>query len=270
MNEKDKQIKQVYQEFEKSSGDSISRYPTNTDRIFVTKENFKKCEEKYKKLLRQYFILVLFKRSVRDTESFLNDFELINSYLEKFKKIFNDTKKVKQILTIDMPEASIVNAYYKVSDLSDIIDQLTLELKSFENHYYPKLKMTSYNMIKDKTKEEVEKMANVVNDYINTFATLDEAYDFVMYNSGTLITDCVSELCNEINKLDEGSIDVSYFIGEDVVVYISYTDWINLYSRLQYVFDRIDKKILKIETLAQKLSELEIRYLVVLIYNEKK
>lgn len=267
MKEKDREI---YQEFGKYNGDSIAKYSTNTDRIFAIKENFKKCEENYKGLLRHYYILKLYEKTVYESEAFTNDFNLIKGYLDNFKKYFNDTKKVKQTITIDMPSNSIINAYYKVSDLGDIIDQLSAELRSFENHYYPKFKMSSYNIVKNKNKDEIEKLANEVNKFIDSFTSLEEAYDFVMYNSGEVITDTINELCSEINKKEKGSIDATYFIKEDMVVYIGYPDWVNLYSRLQYVFDRVDKNVLKVEKLDKMLKELEVRYVVVLIYNEKK
>lgn len=265
--------KESYKEFTKYQNDSITNYKSNDDRIQKIRANFKLCEEKYKELLRKFYILKLFEKATDMSDSFFDDFKMIDKYLKTAKTYLDSVKKLKELTTIDMPSSSIVDCYYKVCDMIDILDQIKEELGVFENHYYPKFKMTSYNITKTKTKEELERLAKEVNSYIETYNTLEDAYDYVCYNSGEVILDAIEVLVNELKKHQDKlkiRVEKKYFLESDAIIFMDYIGWVNLFSKLQYVFERVDRSLYKDEKVDELLKELQNRYLVVLIFNEKR
>ena len=265
--------KESYKEFTKYQNDSITNYKSNDDRIQKIRANFKLCEEKYKELLRKFYILKLFEKATDMSDSFFDDFKMIDKYLKTSKTYLDSVKKLKELTTIDMPSSSIVDCYYKVCDMIDILDQIKEELGVFESHYYPKFKMTSYNITKTKTKEELERLAKEVNSYIETYNTLEDAYDYVCYNSGEVILDAIEVLVNELKKHQDKlkiRVEKKYFLESDAIIFMDYIGWVNLFSKLQYVFERVDRSLYKDEKVDELLKELQNRYLVVLIFNEKR
>lgn len=265
--------KTIYKEFTKYQNDSITNYETIGERIQKTHQNFKLCQKKLEDLYRKYYILQLFEKTTNMEESFYEDFKMMDNYLLKTQSYFDDVKKINNQLTGDMPSSSIVDGYYKVCDLLDVLDEVKGELNRFEKHYYPEFKMTSYNTIKDKTKDEIKKLAKAVNEYIDGYNSLQDAYDFICYNSGDNVVETVGEFVNELKKKQDKlkiRIEKEIFLQSDVVMFMDYLDWVNLFSKFQYVFERVDRSMYKSEKVDNLLNELLIRYLVVLVYNEKR
>ena len=76
---------------------------------------------------------------------------------------------------------------------------------------------------------------------------------------------------NFINK-DKGKVNITkdYFKLSDAVINMEFLDWINLFNKLQYIFERFDSDVFSSENMVKLLHELEIRYFVILINNEKR
>lgn len=265
--------KTVYKEFTNYQNDSVTNYLTPSDRIAKTHQNFNLCKTKLDELFRMYYILQLFEKSTNMGDSFFDDFKMMETYLEKSKKYYDEVKKINDLLTVDTPSGEIVDGYYKVCDLLDVLEEVRGELEAFERHYYPEFKMTSYNTIKNKTKDEVKKLAKAVNEMIGEYNSLQDAYDYICYNSGEVVVDCVSEFVKALKKKQDKlkiRIEKEIFIQSDVVMFMDYLDWVNLFSKFQYVFERVDRSMYKSEEVDKLLNDLLIRYLVVLVYNEKR
>ncbi len=265
--------KESYREFIKYENDSVTNYKTSSERIQKINANFKLCEAKLKEIDRNISILSLFIKTTLETEEFYEDFNVVKGYVDRCKGYFKEALNRKPTVTVDSPSGSIVDMFYEVSDLLDALTEVSKEVKSFEAHYYPKMKMTTYNAIKNLSNSEIDKLTKDVNSYIETFDSLTDASDFISYNSGDLVVSTVAELISELKKnraLVKINLEKEYFLASDVILFMDLIDWINLFSRLQYVFERVDKALYKSEKLDGMLNDLLIRYLVVLINNEKR
>lgn len=258
----------LYNEFNNQKENSITNYKNTKELIEAISSFFHKAEEVYLEIERENAILNLFMKTTVSDESFFNDRSLMDTYLNRLKKYYKETKIISSC-AMDNPS----NAYFKVLDFLDIANEIKKEVKRFETHYYNKLKMTSFNALKGKSLEEIIRLSDDVNKFIEEYKSLEECNDFVTYNSGSLVSETVDEVIKAItvNK-DKGKVNITkdYFKLSDAVINMEFLDWINLFNKLQYIFERFDSDVFSSENMVKLLHELEIRYFVILINNEKR
>lgn len=235
--------------------------------------DFKTAEKRLDEILFKYYFLKLFSKASNKANDFNLKMLSIDKYVNQVKKYFLEIKKLKNqnskknILT----ENEIKTMYYKISDFLGIEKAIEDDLKKFENENYPKIKMVSYNMCKNKSYQELEKLSSEVNNAIASYKSLSDAYDYVCYNSGNLIFETIDALVKTIKedpKKSKVRIDNSYFFDNDIIMYLDYLGWIELFSKIQFVRERTDASIFNNESVKEKYHQLEVNYLIVLIYNE--
>lgn len=242
-------------------------------KIIKIDSDYKLAETRLSDILDKYYFLKLFSKSANKENDFNKKMLSIDKYVNQIKKYFLDIKKMKNSFAKKniLTENELKELYYKISDFLGIERAIENDLKKFENENYPRFKMLSYNVCKNKTYQELEKLSLEVNNFINGYKTLADAYDYVCYNSGNLIFEMINELVKAIQEEPKKSklkVDNRYFFDNDVIMYLDYLGWVELFSKLQYVKERTDPSIFKKDEVKEKYHASEINYLVVLIYNE--
>lgn len=242
-------------------------------KIIKIDADYRKAEAKLSEVLYKYYFLKLFSKSANKENDFNKKMLSIDKYINQIKKYFLDIKKMKNSYSKKniLTENEVKELYYKVFDFLGIEKSIEDDLKKFENENYPRFKMLSYNMCKDKSYQELEKLSLEVNSFINGYKNLTDAYDYVCYNSGNLIFEMIDSLVKAIKEEPKKSklrVENRYFFDNDVIMYLDYLGWVELFSKIQYVKERTDPSIFKKDDVKEKYYLLEKNYLVVLIYNE--
>lgn len=80
--------------------------------------------------------------------------------------------------------------------------------------------------------------------------------------------DSLVKAIKEEPKKSKLRVENRYFFDNDVIMYLDYLGWVELFSKIQYVKERTDPSIFKKDDVKEKYYLLEKNYLVVLIYNE--
>lgn len=231
-------------------------------------------EKKINELLHLYFFLKLFSKAALKDVEYNEKIIMLDKYVNQLKKQYealkknNNALKRKNIATDD----EVDELFYKVSDIFDYCSGLKKDLDEIKKKYYPNIKMVSYTLCNSKTYQELDMLNNEINEELSSYKSLQEAYDFISYNTGELITETIEALLNFIkNGLTKNyisNINMDYFIENEIIIYYDYEKWIKLMSKINYVLQKCDKSVYSDENFMIKYKELERKYLIILIYNE--
>ena len=63
-------------------------------------------------------------------------------------------------------------------------------------------------------------------------------------------------------------INKKFFFEDEIIMYLDYVGWIELFNKLQYLIQKCDASVFNDEVVSKNYQELEKNYLIVLIYNE--
>ena len=229
---------------------------------------FKKQNEKIEKLSKDLLILKLFKYSAKKNDNYNCDFINVDKYLNKLKfdyglidKFYNALYK-KDLLTID----EIDQLYAKVVYISDFIAGLNQDIIDLKKNYYHEFKIPSLMICQNKSSSDLIKLIDNVEKELKGFKSLTEANDYYIFNSGELIYDMIDELLLIKNK--GIVIERHYFLASDAVLKFEYSDWVDLLSRIKFVFSKIKGKVETSVKFKRLYEIIETRYMILSIYKE--
>ncbi|MDY0208947.1 MAG: hypothetical protein RBR48_02040 [Bacilli bacterium] len=250
---------------------SITSQDEKREQINIDLANF---EEKLTTMLHLYHFFNLFSVAVVDKETFTSAQKDIDKYVMQLVKKYealkkaNNSLKRKKLLTEEM----VHELYYEVGDLEKYYYDLMEDLTNYKKDYFPNLKMASYTFCNEKTYQELEEYTKYVTDEISKYSSLQDAYDYVCYHSGELITKTITNLLafmkRGLTKNYVSNFTIDYFLENEIIMYYDYSKWIGLFSKINYVIKKSDKAIFTDKNFISSYQELEHKYVIVLIYNE--
>jgi hypothetical protein len=246
---------------------------TKQDRIL---ECLLSYEKKSSSMFHKYYFFKLFSKAAMRDSKYNEQFIVIDKHINRIKKNYDELKKKTDYLKFvkDAGDLELEDIFTKINELFEFYRGLDADLNKFQKTYYQDLKMTSYSICNDKTYQEIEALNKSVNKMIEEYKNIQEAYDFIYYNSGELIVDTINSLVqcieNSGNKQYISMYKYDYFLESDYVVVLKFTEWIELFTKILYVLRMITSKVDSFDFLNFKshYQELEKRYLILLIYSE--
>lgn len=231
-------------------------------------------EEKLTAMLHLYHFLNLFSLAMEGKEKLSIIQKEIDKYVIQFEKRIealkkaNNSLKRKKILTEEM----VNELYYQVGDLETYYYDLLEDIEQYKKEYFQSLKMASYAFCNEKTYQELKEYHQYVTSEIDKYSSLQDAYDYVCYHSGELITNTITHLLTFMKKgLTKNYVSnftIDYFLENEIIMYYDYPKWISLFSKINYVIKKSDKAIFIDKNFISAYQELEKKYIIVLIYNE--
>ena len=231
-------------------------------------------EEKLTKMLHLYHFLNLFSFSTVEQEEFASIQKNIEKYIIRLEKKYESLKKANNSLKRKrlVTEEMINELYYEVGDLESYYEDLIEDINQYKKEYLPNLKMASYAFCNEKTSQELKDYRSYVVTEIDKYSSLQNAYDYICYHSGELITKTISHLIafmkKGLTKNYVSQFTMDYFLENEIIMYYDYPKWIALFSKINYVIKKSDKAIFADKNFIASYQELEYKYVVVLIYNE--
>lgn len=263
----------IYSERQNVEIVSLDGYFDEGSKMLKINKDYKKALEKLETILHKYYFLKLFSKSADKSKDFNIKMMSMDKYINQLKKYFLDIKKVKNAHSKKniVTDNDLKELFYKVNDFLDIEKDIEKDLYKFESENYPKIKMTSYNQCKDKSYQELEKISEEINGAISSYKSIQDAYDYICYNSGNLIIETVESIIKKIKENPDKSkmkFETSFFFEEEVIIFLDFLGWIDLFNKIHFVKQKCDPSIFEDDEVKENLSRLEKSYLVVLIYNE--
>lgn len=222
-------------------------------------------EKKLNNLFKDFLFLKLFHLSAKRSEKFIKDFNSFDHYINKFR---NDLFNIKRFFNnfrvqMDVTGNAIDEIYNDVNNLYDYLIGLTSDLNDLTNKYYHQFKVTSYTLVKDKTIDEYEDLINRVEIELSGFKNIEEANDYIIYNSGNEIISFIEEFLN-INSV---KLTYHYFLQTDAIIAFKHHEWIDLFVKFNYVINKL-KDVKFSKKFIDKYRNLETKYAIITIYSE--
>lgn len=240
----------------------------------------KKCKEldrNYDSLIYNYYICKFFSLAVFTRVDELHDIASLEKQLTNLRLAYEDiSAKLKKVNeNNDYSNDYLEELFIQSKSDNEICLGLLNRVNETRRVYFNSLKISSMAVLLNKTGEDLEKMDRRFMTLVNSFKSLEEASDYIYVNSGELITNLVNSLvrCSQTCMKEEhkNQFNLYYFLKSDVILCLQLNEWIELYNKVKHcvnVLRGVD--IANYIDFQGYLDEFEIRYLVLMINEEKK
>ncbi|MBO4667835.1 MAG: hypothetical protein J5666_06920, partial [Bacilli bacterium] len=142
------------------------------------------------------------------------------------------------------------------------------DIKNIKKKYFKEFKVSTIALVKDKSLEQIEDLIIRVDTELSKFKSLEEASDYITYNSGKLINDVVNGIV-KAKKNVKGEISYYFFLQTSAIISFELSEWIELFVRINYVREKMKDNIVFSNSLTELYRELETRYAIMIIASEK-
>ena len=202
------------------------------------------------------------------SEKFIKDFSTFDHYINKIR---NDLLNIKRYFNglrgqMDVTGHAIDEVYNEVNNFYDYIVGLYSDISDLRKIHYHEFKVTSHALVKDKTIDEYENLIYRVEEELSKYKNIEEAYDYIVYNSGNEIMELVEEFL-KINSKQTSRLTYHYFLQTDAVIAFKHHEWVDLFVKFNYVMNKL-KDVTYSKQFCTKFQNLETKYAIITIYSE--
>ena len=242
-----------------------------SDKVLRIASDLEILDKRLQELRKKSLMVKLFSSARCDYDNtFNNEFSAFESYLKKYTNDLMLVSKYFSAFRIKYDEKSntineIIEEVYRLFDFSS---GLSDDIENIKKKYFNEFKVTSHALIKDKSLDQIEDLIYRVETELASFKTLEEACDYITYNSGKLITSVVKGII-EAKKKIKGDLSYHFFLQTDEIIAFELPEWIELFVRINYVKEKIGDGIIFSRDLTNQYRELETKYAVMIIGSEK-
>lgn len=225
-------------------------------------------------ILQWYFIFKLFTPSVKKDDKYNSSKLTLDKDVNSLKRTYEEiNRRVRKMNTDDIfNDFDCEELFTSINNLYDFSRDIVKRINSFRADYFNSLKVSSLTITKEKNYEELEKLSNQVDEYVLKFGSVEKAKDYIVYNSGQLISEVIDlfVLClRDSDNAKLNKIGKHYFLESDFALALSLNDWISLFNKFRYVYKYIQEvNEIDLLRLNKKYKELEVRFMILLIANE--
>ena len=211
--------------------------------------------------------LKLFSHAAKKSNTFIEQLLNLDKFFERLKAEYEVlVEKCKELQKSETQDKeAFLDMYYKVAEIGNFIAGLNDDMRYIEKSYYPEMKVTAYNLCDGKTSKELDDLNENISKYLKEFKGMQDAFDYICYNSGPLITDTVRTFVESLQN-NGRKVSMQYFLDSEVVIAFNYIEWINLMKRLQFIKSKFKNDDYSI-TFLENYKNLEVCYAIILIFN---
>lgn len=261
----------------KKQEDEINLPASIEEVITLIDKEFSRLAKGYDNLLYNYYMCKFFSIAVLKDEEDYIDMASLEKQMASIRELYEDIDaRVKNLKEEkDYADNYLKQLYQDIKHGYEIYLGLSSRVNETRRNKYNSIKISSLAAIINKTGEELEKMDKRFMLFLNSFKSLEEASDYIYVNSGELITNLVNSLvrCSQTaNKKEyQNLFNIYYFLKSDVILCLSLSEWVELYNKIRHcvnVLRGVD--VANYIDFQNYLDEFEIRYLLLMINEEKK
>ena len=231
----------------------------------------------YDNLMYNYYLCKFFSLAVFTKVEDFEELSSLERQISNIRELYDDVVvKVKNINEDNnYADNYLEELYSKIEEAYDNYLGLLSRIDETRRNKYNTLKLSSLAVILNKNGEELEKMDNRFVHFINSFKSLEEASDYIYVNSGELATSLVNSLirCVQSSNKEEfkKQYNLYYFLKSDVIICLELSEWVELYNKIRHCVNTLrNVDIANYIDFQGYLEEFEIRYLILMINEEKK
>ena len=245
--------------------------------IALANKKYNSLLKAYNNLLYNFYLCKFFSLAVYKDSEELNEFARLEHQVIITKDLFENVKDRLNKLNEDKDYVDdyIDEIYKDIDHVNENSLGLISRIDDERRNKFNLLKISSLAVILNKSGEELEKMDKRFSLFVNSFKSIEEASDYIFTNSGEMVTNLVNSLvrCVESTNREDfkNKYNTYYFLKSDVILWLSLADWVEIYNKVRHattVLRNVD--IANYIDFSGYLEEFEIRYLVLMINEEKK
>ena len=233
---------------------------------------FNSIYEKYHVCELAYYKLQLFSPPYHDnndlrkkTVDIDNGFNYVSHMYESIKTSYD------YYLHTPQDRFDLANAYYvKSIDLIKVLDELTEEINNVKEHYFLKVRSAMHTITKEFNALELKALKERVDKTLDDFLDIEQAYEFVYYQSSELMYDTINALIMSLKSIGNSSYHMEQFLGSSYAFSLSYMEWMNMFNRIHGAMEEFkDKKPEDYYVFKKNYDELLVRYIIFVIWYEE-
>lgn len=233
---------------------------------------FNSLQKMVYQLLNDYYICKIFSRVALKDKDFNLQMLAIDKHINKMKKDFEELQKQVNKTKYDLVDAdNLLDTYQLARNIYLFYRGIANNIEDAKYKYFNYLKIATVNVCMHKTNQELEDFYKNIAEFLKDYKNLAEAAEYIYYNSGNMITNVINTVIEAINKSNNveyiKTYNFKYFIKADVIITLSITEWIDVYSKLKFVGKLIDDDKLK-GNINREMANFEMCYLILMMYVE--
>lgn len=254
----------------------FSMAETMDEKLAIIERDFDKSHTKFESMIHSYYIARIFSKIASKDKDFNLKLMDIDKLINKLRRDQEDIKRlINYLKSIPFDLIKLEDAYEKLNVYLELQKQAKETVAQIHYRYFNHLKIATVNVTRNKTIKELDTMNTNLNLFLNDFKSINEAAQYIFFNSGQVIIALVNSLLNcfkDFGKEEYINIyNYNYFLQSDVIITISLKEWIDIYNKIKFVMKiTVDADLSNYLEFRNNYIQFELRYIILMMYFEGK
>lgn len=194
---------------------------------------------------------------------------------ENQKKLdYIEKKSIEMSSNIMLYEANL-NGGKSAIDLAPLFNQITNDcdtildlISEIKDDVYPRFKLASMIIIDNMSNEVLENFYEEVKKTISQFNSMEEASDYLFYNTGEQLSRFVADLLEYIKDAPERIlrlIPIDYFQSKKTIITLSVKNWFEIFNNIRFTLKYVGNyRRHEYQAIMEKYRALEVYYFIII------
>jgi hypothetical protein len=255
---------------------SPKKEDTITTSLTEVAERHHYLERENEGIMNAYYICKIFSYIAIKDSDFEHQMNAIDKHIKRLENLHSAITEQVLILKSEntSSQETLKDVNEKIKEALLFHEGVSNILDDARNNYFNHLKIATLNVCLNRKNIELERMHRELVTFLKDYKSFDEAAQTIYYNSGQLIHQMIDELIKCLiqhkNERYIKAYPTHYFLKTDVVITLSFPEWIELYNRIKFVMkSAMDAKLMHCLDFRKYFDQFELRYLILMINLER-
>lgn len=224
--------------------------------------------KKHRSLINTYYQAIIYSKIASKDNKFNIQMLTIDKHINRFNRELKAF--YKDITFLEHGEDITIEYIEKTSEKLINIDHFYHTIKKCLDEvmqkYFGHMKIATANICMNRSNEELEIISQNLNNYLNDFNHLQEAAEYIFFNSSHQILKTIDSLIKLFNNEE---FTFNYFLKSDDIITLELTEWIDLYNKIRFVIKKAPH-VLENDDFKNNYFQFETSYLILMLNMEAK
>lgn len=244
------------------------------EKINILKNEVDECIKKTDVITHSFYTMRIYSKIASKDREFNSILLDLDKQVNRIRRDQEDLNRHLGSLTaITLQNDTLDDLYNKIIYHKDFQKEIDNYIKDINLRYFNHLKIATVNVTMNKANNELDNLYQNLNLFLGDFKSLNEAAEFIFFNSGQLLISLVNSLIHCF--LDYGkqeyirTYDFSYFLESDSIITLTLSEWIELYNKIKFVMKiTLDADLINYLEFRNSFIQFELRYIILMMNME--
>ena len=255
----------------------LSSYAATEDldqKYNIINNDILQSKRKKEEMMHSYYLCKIFSKIASKDREFNLLLMAIEKYINRLRRDEEDlNRKIKNLKKAELNEEVLDDIYVQVDSLVNFQKEINDKISELRLRYFNHLKIATVNATMNKSNTELDNMYKNLNLLLDDFKSLNEAAEYIFFNSGQLIISMVNSLMQcfkDFGKQEYINLyNFRYFLATDVIITLSLKEWIDLYNKIKFVMKITnDADLVNYLEFKNNFIQFELRYVILMMNME--